>query len=228
MATRTARIKSHTRTSKNGKVHKVKAHGRAVSMSEMLQSVMRNPSLKKVKWAAIGSVGLTGAVYVLSTAMSVAASLVWAILLGCMAVMAMLLMTKGQRKAKRKKFREAAALSVERRLKLWTHHQVVKYRKPVPAAKAKPKPKGAPRPQSASEGVTHTTPSEGEFIPPPAMRDPLAPRKTAAQLRPCAPCKGTGVLTKKGHIAGHGVHLGAGDAAVTHYQCRACFGQGKA
>lgn len=146
MATRTARIKAHTRTSKNGVKHKVKAHGRQVTFKDMLAGLFNNASLKKGTAAVSGSVAFTGLLYVLSTAMSVVAALIWAILLGCMAVIGILLMTKSQRRAKRKKVREAAALTIERRLKLWSHHTAVKFKKPSDFMKKKEAPKPAPKP----------------------------------------------------------------------------------
>jgi hypothetical protein len=161
MATRTASIKAHTRTSKNGKTHKVKAHGRQVSFKDMVKEWFQNGSLKKAATAGSGSMAFAGILYVLSTAMSVVAALIWAILLGCMAVIAMLLMTKGQRRAKRRKIRQAAALSVERRLKLWTHHKVSSFKKPSDFMKKKAAPKPASRPRKTATndrpktGATH-------------------------------------------------------------------------
>jgi len=157
MATRTARIKAHTRTSKNGKTHKVRAHGRTVSMAELWASFRNNATVKKITWSSAGTAGFIGVAYVLSTAMNVMAAAIWAILLGCMAVVAMLLMTKQQRRAKRRKFRAAAALSVERRLKLWTHHRMVQFKKPAVKKAPASKPRPSRKSPSSAEGVTHKT-----------------------------------------------------------------------
>lgn len=155
MSTRTARIKAHTRVSKHGKVHKVRAHGRSVTIREWLAAGFTSAKGKQLTWGTAGAMGLTGAAYMFSTAMSVAAALIWAILLGCMAVITMLLMTKQQRRAKRKAFRQSAALSMERRMKLWTHHRMVQFKKPVSRPKTKTPPSSNQRPMStAAPSVT--------------------------------------------------------------------------
>ena len=157
MATRTARVKQHTRTSKNGKVHKVRQHGRQVSMADMLKNAFVNPSTKKIAWGAVGTTSFTGLIWGLSTAMSAMAAVIWAIILACMAIVFMLLATKQQRREKAKAFRKSAALKVERRMKLWAHHNVTD-RKAQPKAEPKAEYKAEPKAEKkAAPKKTNTT-----------------------------------------------------------------------
>ena len=230
MPVRNARVKSHVRTSKSGKIHRVRAHQRAISMGEMLRSSLSNRSVKKITWGSVGAGALTGLFYMLSSVMTAVSALIWAILLACMALVGMLLMTKRQRRAKRRQFRESAALSVERRLRLWTHHKVMRFRRlPVPTEKSdvsgrkrKKKPKRSSYKDEgiihASTGTDHLYKEDGDFDV--RARINLNQPKSYKDLKDCSSCSGRGYRVKSGGHAG-------GITLETHVSCILCKGLGR-
>lgn len=89
----TQHVKSHTRTSKNGKTHRVRAHHRSVTFREYLRDAFdRTASSHTRKNAAYGAVGVAAActtVFVLQTFMTLTASILTAIALMCISLISL-------------------------------------------------------------------------------------------------------------------------------------------
>lgn len=141
MTTGNAKVKQHTRTSKDGKMHTVKQHTRNYEMGSMMKETFKGASPKKAAAAGAAVTVWSALVYGLSTMMSIGASAIWALMIMCFAILTWIVMTKADRRRTRRELRHKAATSLKHRLRLMTHKTVRMPKKKTPLRAKKNEPK---------------------------------------------------------------------------------------
>lgn len=132
MPSRKGHIRGHSRISKNGKTHNVKAHSREITWKDLVADAVNHGrgKGKKIGSAAVGSAAVAAISYTLYGVLSLSAAIMCAIGLVSMATIGMMV---GNRKRRRKSWLKrhfGGALSPKRRAKLWwTQARVVKWKR---------------------------------------------------------------------------------------------------
>lgn len=126
-------VRGHTRVSKNGKAHHVKAHGRQITWKDLVADAISQGrgKGKKISYAAVGGAAVTAISYTLYGVLSLSAAIMCAIGLVSMSAIGLMV---GKRKRRRKSWMRrhfGGVLSPKRRFKLWWKTaRVVRWKRP--------------------------------------------------------------------------------------------------
>lgn len=123
MSTHAARIRTHTRVSKNGKRHQVRAHTRQVTFTEMLRNAAGNmKGAKPVGVAAMATAAGAAITYTLYGLISLTAAIMLAIALISTAFITWAIGANTKKRKQRRSWWQrnmSGALSPKRRIKHW-------------------------------------------------------------------------------------------------------------